>query len=192
MPGDVWCKFANVRAFFGFMLGHPGKKLIFQGCEFGMHWEWDAEQSINWHILSEEDDSFHHNGLMKFMSDVNKLYKNEPALWEMDFENNGFAWIDFNDAQNSIISFMRKGTDWHNILVFVCNFAPVVRHNYRVGVPFGGHYQEVLNSDAAEYGGAGYGNFGNAVAIDVPLHNQPMSLNLTLPPLSVLVFKWKR
>ncbi len=192
MPGDIWRKFANVRAFFGFMLGHPGKKLLFQGCEFGMHWEWDAEQSINWHILSEEDDCYHHNGLLKYMSDVNKLYKNESALWELDFENNGFQWIDFNDAENSIISFIRKGNEWHNILVFVCNFAPVVRHNYRVGVPFGGHYQEVLNSDASEYGGAGYGNLGNAVAIDVPLHNQPMSLNLTLPPLSVLVFKWKR
>jgi len=192
MPGDIWRKFANARAFFGFMLGHPGKKLMFQGCEFGMHWEWDAEQSINWHILSEEDDCFHHNGLMKFVSDVNKLYKNESALFELDYENAGFQWIDFNDSENSIISFMRKGREWHNFLVFVCNFTPVVRRHYRVGVPFGGHYQEVLNSDAYDYGGAGYGNLGGATSENVAIHNQPMSIDLTLPPLSVLVFKWKR
>jgi 1,4-alpha-glucan branching enzyme len=192
MPGDLWQKFANARAFFGFMLGHPGKKLMFQGCEFGMHWEWDAEQSINWHILSEEDDCFHHAGLMKCVADMNKLYKNEPALWELDYENAGFQWIDFNDSENSIISFYRRGTEWHNILVFVCNFTPVVRRHYRVGVPFGGYYQEVLNSDAYEYGGAGYGNLGGVTPDTIPIHNQPMSVDLTLPPLSVLVFKWKR
>jgi 1,4-alpha-glucan branching enzyme len=192
MPGDVWRKFANARAFFGFMYGHPGKKLMFQGCEFGMHWEWDAEQSINWHILSEEDDCFHHNGLMKFVADLNKVYKNEPALWEMDYENAGFQWIDFNDSDNSIISFIRRGKEWHNILVFVCNFSPVVRRHYRVGVPFGGKYKELINSDASEYGGAGYGNNGAAHADAVPLHNQPLSLDLTLPPLSVEIFKWKR
>ncbi len=192
MPGDVWSKFANGRAFFGFMFGHPGKKLMFQGCEFGMHWEWDAEQSINWHILSEEDDCYHHNGLMKFVADLNKLYKKEPALWELDYEHAGFQWIDFNDSENSIISFIRRGKEWHNILVFVCNFAPVVRRHYRVGVPFGGRYEELLNSDASEYGGAGYGNSGAANADNVPIHNQPMSINLTLPPLSVEIFKWKR
>jgi 1,4-alpha-glucan branching enzyme len=192
MPGDVWRKFANVRAFFGFMLGHPGKKLLFQGCEFGMHWEWDAEQSINWHILTEEDDCYHHNGLMKFMAHTNKLYKSESALWEMDYENAGFQWIDFNDSENSTISFIRRGREWHNILVFVCNFTPVVRKHYRVGVPFGGYYQEILNSDAYEFGGAGYGNLGGVSPDAIALHNQPMSVDLTLPPLSVLVFKWKR
>jgi 1,4-alpha-glucan branching enzyme len=192
MPGDVWKKFANARSFFGFMLGHPGKKLMFQGCEFGMHWEWDAEQSINWHILTDEDDCFHHNGLMKFVADMNKIYKNEPALWEQDYENAGFQWIDFNDSENSIISFIRRGREWHNIILFVCNFTPVVRRHYRVGVPFGGYYQEILNSDAYEYGGAGYGNLGGVIPGTIPHHNQPMSVDLTLPPLSVLVFKWKR
>jgi 1,4-alpha-glucan branching enzyme len=192
MPGDVWEKFANVRAFLGFMFGHPGKKLIFQGCEFGMHWEWDAEQSINWHILTEEDDCYHHNGLMRLVRDLNNLYKNEPAFWEKDYEHSGFNWIDFNDSDNSIISFIRKGNEWHNILVFVCNFTPVVRRHYRIGVPFGGFYQEILNTDAKEYGGAGYGNEGGKYADEISIHNQPFSINLTLPPLSVLIFKWKR
>lgn len=165
---------------------------MFQGCEFGMHWEWDAEQSINWHILSEEDDCYHHNSLMKFVADMNKLYKRESALWELDYENAGFQWIDFNDADSSTISFIRRGNEWHNILVFVCNFAPVVRRHYRVGVPFGGKYEEVVNSDATVYGGAGYGNGGVVNADNFPLHNQPMSLDLTLPPLAVLIFKWKR
>ncbi|HUI93103.1 MAG TPA: 1,4-alpha-glucan branching protein GlgB [Chitinivibrionales bacterium] len=192
MPGDVWRKFANVRAFFGFMFGHPGKKLMFQGCEFGMHWEWDAEQSINWHILSEEDDCFHHNGLMRLIRDLNRLYKNEPALWEQDYEQAGFTWIDFHDSDNSIIAFIRRGREWHNILVFVCNFTPVVRRHYRIGVPFGGRYDEIFNTDAKEYGGAGYGNDGGRNADMVPIHNQPLSLDLSLPPLSVLIFKWKR
>jgi 1,4-alpha-glucan branching enzyme len=192
MPGDVWHKFANVRAFLGFMFGHPGKKLIFQGTEFGMHWEWDAEQSINWHVLSEEDDCFHHNGLMRLTRDLNALYRKEPALWEQDYEQAGFSWIDFHDSDNSVISFIRRGKEWHNILVFACNFTPVVRRHYRVGVPFGGRYDEVLNTDAKEYGGAGYGNEGGRNADMVPIHSQPMSLDLTLPPLGVVIFKWKR
>jgi 1,4-alpha-glucan branching enzyme len=192
MPGDVWKKFANVRAFFGFMFGHPGKKLMFQGSEFGMHWEWDAEQSINWHILSQEDDAYHHNGLMKMVADMNTLYKNEPALWEMDYENAGFSWIDFNDADNSMISFIRQGKEWHNILVFVCNFTPVPKHHYRIGVPHGGFYQEIFNTDAQIYGGAGYGNLGGVHAQQAQVHNRPYCLDLTIPPLSVLIFKWKQ
>jgi 1,4-alpha-glucan branching enzyme len=192
MPGDVWQKFANVRAFFGFMFGHPGKKLLFQGSEFGMHWEWDAEQSINWHILTEEDDSYHHNGLSRMLADMNRLYKNEPALWEQDYENAGFSWIDFNDTDNSMISFIRHGKEWHNFLVFVCNFTPVPKHHYRVGVPHGGFYQEIFNTDAYEYGGAGFGNLGGVKAVNSPVHNKQMSIDLTIPPLGVLVFKWKQ
>jgi 1,4-alpha-glucan branching enzyme len=174
------------------MFGHPGKKLLFQGSEFGMHWEWDAEQSINWHVLSEEDDCYHHNGLMRLTRDLNTLYRKEPALWEQDYEPAGFTWIDFHDSDNSVISFIRRGREWHNILVFACNFTPVVRRHYRVGVPFAGRYDEVLNTDAKEYGGAGYGNEGGRSADLAPIHNQPMSLDLTLPPLGVVIFKWKR
>ncbi len=192
MPGDPWRKFANNRAFFGFMFGHPGKKLMFMGTEFGSHWEWDAQQSITWNVLAHDDDAFHHSGLQAYVADCNKMYKQESALWEKDFDNSGFSWIDFSDAANSIIAFTRTGNDWHNMLLFVCNFTPNPRHNYRVGVPHGGFYEEILNSDASIYGGAGYGNLGGKHADGIPTHGQSHSLDLTIPPLSVMVLKWKR
>lgn len=191
MPGDVWRKFANLRSFMGFMWGHPGKKLIFQGAEFGMHWEWDAEQSINWHVLSQDDDGFHHQGMLKLMGDLNALYRNEPALWEHDFDNSGFAWIDHTDAASNVISFIRYGNNRNTFLVFVCNFAPIAREGYRVGVPQGGYYHEILNTDAGQYGGAGYGNFGGQHASAMGWQNMPCSLELTLPPLSTLIFKYQ-
>jgi 1,4-alpha-glucan branching enzyme len=192
MPGDIWRKFANLRALFGFMFGHPGKKLIFQGGEIGMHNEWNSLRSLDWHILDNEDDAFHHRGLQKCVADCNRVYRNESALWELDFSAEGFSWIDFSDRDGSIISFVRHGKDWHNLCVFVCNFTPVVRNDYRIGVPHGGFYQEILNSDAYEYGGSGNGNCGGVNADPLAWQNQPHSLKLTLPPLSTTIFKWKR
>ena len=191
MPGDNWNKFANVRAFLGFMFGHPGKKLLFQGCEFAMHWEWNARQSINWHILDKEDDREFHRGVQKLVTDINRLYRGEPALWERDFEPEGFSWIDFSDANNSVISFMRFGKDAdRSILVVVCNLTPVLRQQYRIGVPFEGFYKEVLNTDSAFYSGAGNGNMGGKNAEAIPRHNQKFSINCTLPSLSTVLFKW--
>jgi len=191
MPGDSWNKFANVRAFLGFMFGHPGKKLLFQGCEFAMHWEWDAQQSINWHILDKEDDRNFHRGVQKLVSDINRLYRGEPALWERDFDPEGFSWIDFSDANNSVISFMRFGKDLNgSALVVVCNLTPTFHNQYRIGVPFEGFYKEVLNTDSAFYCGAGNGNMGGKNAEAVPLHNRKFSINCTLPSLSTVVFKW--
>ncbi len=190
MPGDSWNKFANVRAFFGFMFGHPGKKLMFQGCEFAMHWEWDALQSINWHILEKEDDRDFHRGVQRLVADLNRFYSDEPALWERDFDYQGFSWIDFSDANNSVISFLRFGGDEGDVLVVVCNFTPVLRPNYRIGVPFDGFYREVLNTDAKEYGGSGNGNMGGKAAEPVACHNRAYSIDCTIPSLSTVMFKW--
>ncbi len=190
MPGDPWNKFANVRAFFGFMFGHPGKKLMFQGCEFGMHWEWDALQSINWHILTQEDDAPFHRGVQRLVTDINHIYRREPAFWEKDFDPEGFSWIDFSDANNSIVSFCRFGKDKNSFIVVVCNFTPVLRHNYRIGVPCEGFYQEILNTDANEYGGSGNGNLGGKAADPVPCHYRNFSIDCTLPSLSTIIFKW--
>jgi 1,4-alpha-glucan branching enzyme len=190
MPGDSWNKFANVRAFFGFMFGHPGKKLMFQGCEFAMHWEWDALQSINWHILEKEDDRDFHRGIQCLVKDLNKLYSAEPALWQRDFDYQGFSWIDFSDANNSVISFLRMGQDASDVLLVVCNFTPVLRSNYRIGVPLDGFYKEVLNTDAKEYGGSGNGNMGGKAAEHKGCHNREYSIDCTIPSLSTVMFKW--
>jgi 1,4-alpha-glucan branching enzyme len=192
MPGNQWCKFANVRALICFMYGHPGKKLMFQGTEFGMVNEWYEKRSIDWHLLDQGDAAYHHHGLMRMVADCNRLYRHEPALWERDFGNEGFSWIDFRDYDSSIVSFFRTGKEWHNILVYICNFTPTVREYYKVGVPHGGYYQQVFNTDSKDYGGAGYCAIPGATAVPEPWQDQPHSITLTLPPLSVLVFKWKQ
>ncbi len=192
MPGDKWFKFANLRALYTFMYGHPGKKLLFQGSEFAMHNEWYESRSIDWHIINGEEDSFYHYGMMRLLSDLNQVYKNEPALWEVDFEPHGFIWIDNHDYTNSIVSFIRQGHEWHNVLIVICNFTPVLRQTYKIGVPHGGFYQEIFNSDAREYGGAGYGNYGGKHTSHIPWHGKSCSLDLCLPPLGVIILKWKR
>ena len=192
MPGDTWMKFANLRCLYGYMFGHPGKKLSFMGGEFGMHSEWWSLRSIDWHVLENEDDSFHHRGLMRLYSDLNMVYKRETALWEQDFVNAGFTWIDCTDSENSIVSFMRHGKEWHNFVVVACNFTPIPREGYRIGVPQGGFYKEILNTDGADYGGSNRGNQGGVNAEDVPCHNYAQSLCVTLPPLSTVMFKWMR
>ncbi|UCH53611.1 MAG: 1,4-alpha-glucan branching protein GlgB, partial [Pseudomonadota bacterium] len=185
MPGDDWQKFANLRALLGYMWTHPGKKLLFMGCEFGQWREWNHDSSLDWHLLEFAP----HQGLKRWMEDVNRLYRSEGALYERDFGNEGFEWIDLHDWEASVVSFLRKGANPENCLLVVCNFTPVPRENYRVGVPRGGYWQERLNSDAPLYGGSGVGNYGGVEAAPVPAQGRFYSLNLTLPPLSVMVFK---
>jgi 1,4-alpha-glucan branching enzyme len=185
MPGDFWQKFANLRALFGFMLGHPGKKLLFMGGDFAQWDEWSHEKSIDWHLLQYEP----HQGLQRYLQDLNHLYRTEPALYEVDFHWSGFEWIDLHDTENSVISFLRRGRDPRNILVFVCNFTPTPRPGYQIGVPFGGFYKEMLNSDSDLYWGSNMGNAGGAWAEPLPHQNRPHSLFLTLPPLSVTILK---
>ncbi len=185
MPGDEWRKFANLRALYGFMFGHPGKKLLFMGGEFGQRWEWDCNSSLQWELLEEG----FHAGMKKYVRDLNFFYRTEPALYEVDYHHSGFEWIDFSDAEQSIVSFIRRAKKRENFLVFVCNFTPVPRQRYRIGVPEPGFYREVLNSDSEIYGGSNMGNLGGVEAVPNPIHGRPFSLELTLPPLSVLIFK---
>lgn len=187
MPGEggEWQKFANLRALYGFMYGHPGKKLLFMGGEFGQWWEWNSNSSLQWHLLQDD----YHKKMKEYLMDLNRLYRTEPSLYELDFEHTGFEWIDFADAEGSIISFIRKAKNTENFLLFVCNFTPVPRIDYIVGVPEPGFYREMLNSDSDIYGGSNMGNFGGVEAEANPVHGRPRSLRLTLPPLSVLIFK---
>jgi 1,4-alpha-glucan branching enzyme len=185
MPGDEWQKYANLRLLFGYMYGHPGKKLLFMGCEFGQWREWSHEESLEWHALEFPL----HSGVQRWVKDLNHLYRQEPALYQLDFANAGFEWIDFHDWENSIVSFVRKGKDAQDIILVVCNFTPVERKNYRIGVPRGGYWFEALNSDSTFYGGSGQGNSGGLEAAPISSHGKFHSLSLTLPPLSALFFK---
>ncbi|SDB44768.1 1,4-alpha-glucan branching enzyme [Desulfonatronum thiosulfatophilum] len=185
MPGDYWQKCANLRLLFGYMYGHPGKKLLFMGGEFGQWSEWAHEQSLQWHLLHQPE----HHGVQRWVQDLNKLYRGEPALYEMDFEQDGFSWVDCNDADQSVISFLRRGSCTQDLILVAANFTPVPRENYRVGVPRGGIWREILNSDAREYGGSGMGNMGGVEAAPLPSHNFFSSLALTLPPLGVVFLK---
>ena len=184
MPGDEWRKFANLRLLYGFMFGHPGKKLLFMGCEFGQWNEWNHDTSLDWHLLQHPM----HSGLQRWVRDLNTFYRSEPAMFEADFEQEGFEWVDY-DGQQSIVSFLRKRGPQLGSLLFVCNFTPEPRYNYRIGVPAGGFWKEELNSDAPLYGGSWQGNLGIVEATTLPRHGRPYSLNLTLPPLAILVFR---
>ena len=182
MSGDAWQKFANLRLLYGYMYAQPGKKLLFMGGEFGQWNEWYHEESLHWHLLEYPL----HASLQRWVEDLNKLYKHKGALHQLDFDPAGFEWIDCNDSQNSGLSFIRKGYSQKDTVLTVCNFTPVPRYNYRVGVPTGGYWREILNSDAKEYGGSGHGNLGGMEASPVPFHGRPYSLNLTLPPLAAI------
>jgi 1,4-alpha-glucan branching enzyme len=184
MPGDRWQKFANLRAYFGFMWGHPGKKLLFMGGEFAQEAEWNHDQSLDWHLL---DDGMH-RGVQALVRDLNRLYRETPALHLLDTKPEGFKWIDASDKEASIVSFLRWGRDDDAPALVVCNFTPVPRESYRIGVPKGGRWIERLNTDSADYGGSDMGNGGAVQANAVSWHGRPYSLNLTLPPLSTLIF----
>ena len=185
MPGDEWRKFANLRLLFGYQFGHPGKKLLFMGDEFGQWNEWNHDSSLDWHLLQYP----FHSGLGRWVRDLNTFYRGQPSLHQLDFESTGFEWIDCNDFERSVVAFIRRGRDRSDLTVFAFNFTPVPRPNYRLGVPQGGQWRELLNSDAPLYGGSGQGNIGGVEAVPLPLHGRPYSLNVTLPPLAVVVFQ---
>ncbi len=187
MPGDDWRKFANLRLLFGFMFTHPGKKLLFMGNDFGQWAEWNHDKSLDWHLLDQPA----HSGLRRWVRDLNTAYRGNPSLHEMDHDPKGFEWVDCGDHQQSTISFLRRGVDGKSILFCACNFTPVPRMNYRLGAPEGGHWKEILNSDATLYGGSGHGNQGGVEASPTPLHDRPFSLTLCLPPLGMVVLKWE-
>jgi 1,4-alpha-glucan branching enzyme len=185
MPGDDWQKFANLRLLFGYMYAQSGKKLLFMGGEFGQWQEWYHEASLDWHLLQYDP----HQGIRKWVTDLNRVYRAEPALHELDTDPAGFEWIDCSDSQQSTISLLRKGKTDRSVIVVAANFTPVPRTQFRVGVPHGGYWHEILNSDAVEYGGSGMGNSGGVEAQAVPWHGRPFSLDLTLPPLAVVWFR---
>jgi 1,4-alpha-glucan branching enzyme len=187
IPGYDSEKFANLKALFGYMFVQPGKKLLFMGGEFGQWKEWNHDESLDWNLLNYPP----HLGLQKWVEDLNRVYRTERALFEMDFDPSGFSWIDANDFENSTYSLLRWGRMPGEVILAVFNFTPVLRLNYRVGAPYGGEWKEILNSDAREYAGEGYGNQGAAISDQIPYHGQPFSLNLTLPPLAAIYFKHK-
>jgi 1,4-alpha-glucan branching enzyme len=182
MPGDRWRKFANLRALFAYMWARSGKKLLFMGGEFGQRREWNHDASLDWHLLAEAD----HRGVQSLVRDLNRLYRGEPALWEADIEPKGFQWIDANNGDENIIAFMRIAPSSGRRIVCLGNFSPIVRESYRIGVPAGGLYREILNSDSAIYGGSNVGNAGAVMAENSPSHGFPFSLTLRLPPLGVI------
>ncbi|MBU1237264.1 MAG: 1,4-alpha-glucan branching protein GlgB [Gammaproteobacteria bacterium] len=185
MPGDEWQQFANLRLMLGYMWTHPGKKLLFMGCEFGQRREWQHEESLEWHVLQYPL----HAGVQRWVEDINRFYRQQGALHQEDFRDAGFEWVDCGDADNSVLSWLRRGHDPNDVVLVVCNFTPVRRDNYAIGVPRGGWWQECLNSDAPLYGGSGQGNLGGAEASPVPAHGRYHSLRLTLPPLATIVMK---
>ncbi len=185
MPGPDDQKFANLKLLLGYMYAQPGKKLLFMGGEFGQWKEWNHDDSLEWHLLAYPQ----HAGVQKWLEDLNRVYRQEKALYELDFDPAGFTWIDANDVEHSTLSFLRRGHMPEEVILAVFNFTPVPLFNYRVGAPLEGEWQEILNSDAKEYNGNGYGNKGKAVAELKPFHGQPFSMNLTLPPLGAIYFK---
>jgi 1,4-alpha-glucan branching enzyme len=185
MPGDDWQKFANLRLLFGYMYGHPGKKLLFMGGEFGQWDEWYHEKSLDWSLLEYPM----HQGVQQWVQGLNAAYRTEPALHQEDFTREGFEWIDAGDADASVISFLRKSRNTGDVIMVAANFTPVPRVDYRLGVPRGGFWSEILNSDAKPYGGSGHGNFGGMEAAAIRSHGRPFSLSLVLPPLGVVFLK---
>jgi 1,4-alpha-glucan branching enzyme len=185
MPGDDWQKFASLRLLLGTMFAQPGNKLLFMGGDFGQWREWNHDASLDWHLLEHP----HHSGLQRWVRDLNHFYRGESALHQLDCDPAGFEWVDCDNAEQSAIGFLRKGKAADDLLLVACNFTPVPRHNYRIGVPRGGRWDELLNSDAPVYGGSGQGNLGGIVAEPMAWHGRPHLLNVTLPPLGIVIFK---
>ena len=185
MPGDEWQQFANARAFLAYMYAHPGKKLLFMGQEIGQREEWNYNESVRWELLTFD----FHQKLQNLVRELNHFYRANPALYEVDFHYSGFDWVDFHDVENSIIAFLRRAADPSEFLLFICNFTPVLREKYEVGVGEEGVYQEVLNTDAAIFGGSNAGNPTPVQARPVPRHGRKYSISITLPPLAVVAFR---
>ena len=187
MPGDYWQKFAGLRGFFGYWMAHPGKKLLFMGGEYGQFIEWNENDSLDWHLVEQYEK---HKQMQKYSADLNKFYLENKALWQIDFDWNGFQWIDPNDNDNSVVSFIRKAKDTTDYVVAICNFTPEVRVGYRLGVPDKGAYVEVFNSDMEEYGGSGVRNEGQLLTQEVAWHNREQSIELRIPPLATIYLKY--
>jgi len=186
MPGDAWQQFANLRALYGYMWAHPGKKMLFMGGEFGQRREWTHDGELEWWVTERPE----HAGVQRFVKDLNRVYRDEPALHQVDFSWEGFEWIDAADAESSVIAFLRKPKPGEGAtLLVVCNFTPLPRPNYMVGVPQAGYWREIVNSDAHDFGGAGWGNLGGVESAPVAMHGRGNSISLTLPPLSTLILK---
>jgi 1,4-alpha-glucan branching enzyme len=185
MPGDGWQRFANLRLLFAYMWGQAGKKLLFMGAEFGQWNEWSHEESLQWDLTQY----LPHEGAQQWVRDLNRFYRSEPAMHELDCDPAGFEWIDCSDWESSVVSFLRKSKSTPSLVVAVFNFTPVPRHGYQIGVPRGGFWEEALNSDAMDYGGSGQGNFGGLEASSIPIHGRPFSLEITLPPLGAVFFR---
>jgi len=185
MPGDEWQRFANLRMLLAYQYTQPGKKLLFMGGEIAEPEEWNHESSVEWHLLASPP----HRGMQLLTSDLNRVLRREPALHQLDCDPAGFEWVDANDTENSVLTWLRKGTEERDVVLVACNFTPVPRYDYRVGVPHPGFWREVLNTDAPAYGGSGLGNFGGVETSPVPRHGREQSLNLVLPPLAVLVLR---
>ena len=182
MPGDRWQQLANLRSLYAYMWSHPGKKLLFMGGELATPWEWAHQDELPWWLLEHTE----HAGMRDLMRDLNTVYREEPALWEVDFSHEGFVWIEPNDAMGNIVAFMRVSADKSRKVVCIANLAPVPRENYRVGLPEGGAWQELLNTDSTYYGGTGVGNLGEVKAEERGWHDQPFSAEVTLPPLAAV------
>jgi 1,4-alpha-glucan branching enzyme len=184
MPGDEWQKFANLRAYFGFMWTHPGKKLLFMGGEIAQVREWNHDRSLDWGLLENPL----HGGVQKVLRDLNALYRDTPALHRLDCDETGFRWVVLHDVEQSVFAYLRLGNDDDPPALVVCNFTPVPRHGYRLGVPRGGRWREVLNTDAGIYGGGNLGNCGQVFAEPGPMHDLPESVSILLPPLATVIF----
>jgi 1,4-alpha-glucan branching enzyme len=187
MPGDDWQMFANLRALYGYMWTHPGKKLLFMGGEFAQRREWTHEGELEWWV----SDLPEHAGVKRLISDLNRIYRREPALYELDFSPDGFEWVDIDNSQMSVIAFLRKSSSGGAPLLIVCNFTPVPRSNFMIGVPARGIWREIINTDARDYGGSGWGNLGAVESVPVGSHGRVESVSLTLPPLGVIVLRWE-
>ncbi len=183
MPGDEWQAFSNLRLYYAFMYAHPGKKLLFMGGEFAQRREWNHDISLDWHLLEQPA----HDGIQHLVRDLNHFYRDTPALYQQDFNAEGFEWIDCSDNVQSVIAFLRRGSNPADLVITVCNMTPVIRSGYRIGVPVAGRYRERINSDAGVYGGSGVGNLGEVSSDEIAVHGRDHSLSLTLPPLATLI-----
>jgi 1,4-alpha-glucan branching enzyme len=186
MPGDDWQKFANLRCLLGYQWLFPGKMLLFMGCELGQSAEWSANGEVDWGLLEAGP---YHLGLQRFVQDLNKFYREEPALWEADHDYRGFSWLDCSDHDNSVLSFLRYDANGSRTLAVILNLTPVARYGYRLGLPRPGKWREAANSDASIYGGSNVGNLGGVVAEEIPSHGHAWSAAFTLPPLSITAFR---
>jgi 1,4-alpha-glucan branching enzyme len=187
MPGDDWSVFANLRALYGYMWAHPGKKLLFMGGEFAQRREWTHEGELEWWVGELPE----HAGVRRLVADLNRVYRREPALYELDFTSDGFEWIEVDNGEMSIVAFLRKSASGAAPLLVVCNFTPVPRSNYSIGVPQRGLWREIINTDAKDYGGSGWGNLGGVESSPVSANGRLESVSLSLPPLAAIILRWE-